>query len=399
MVCRGVIQALTAAAVIFATAVSAGPSMGSGLSNELKDTISRGYVEAGRLIKTGRLDEALRVLDQVIEQDWDAIDARGKELDAAYAAQDALTLDVLNDVLEYDYYVSALLGLKCQVELVLQDSPYTHNQASCRKELWSFVFSEYANLIAQGLVANDLEESRAAYTAAWDAKRSLLDPDTWGLDKRSSYDFFRRWRERTRGDRSLSSRWATGFTGGTFFIEGIHLGILKTSYADAEDLNCLAFARLLSTAHNLRRNRDKYFLAEDSFVRSRNCRSPYWRPEYTEQLQTGLLLESVLRVDSLNDGMGKVGFDELPRVLSALRQQNDVSEPLFEPDDGACAGLAPVAGGGGVHLEDFWQNGFLTDSERACLQASLESMTECEAVDAFACYLRRYAVWPGVGVD
>ncbi len=174
---------------------------------------------------------------------------------------------------------------------------------------------------------------------------------------------------------------------------------MKTPYADAEDLNCLALVRLLSTAHNLRRHRDKYFLSEESFVKSRNCRSPYWRPEYTQQFQTGLLLESLLRVDSLNDGMGSVGFEELAQSLSALRQQNDVSRPLFETDNGACSELAPVAGGGGVRLQDFWQNGFLTDTERACLQASLESKVECEAVDAFACYLRRFAVWPGVGVD
>ena len=197
----------------------------------------------------------------------------------------------------------------------------------------------------------------------------------------------------------LAMRWVTGSREGAFVIESHSLGSSKDAYEDAEDRECLSLVRLMSTASNLRNHRRKFFLADDSFDLARDCRSPYWRRGYTEQFQTGLLLESLLRVDSLNDGSGMVGFEELPHVLKVLRIRNHESVPLFDINSQTCSELAPVAGGGGVRLKDFWQSGFLTDTERTCLQQSLESAAECEAIDAFACYLRRYAIWPGVGVE
>ena len=167
--------------------VPAGPVTASGLSNELKDDLSRAFVEAGHLTRTANYDEALQVLDQVIEKERDAIAVRGRELDAAFSAEDELTLELLDVVLEYDYYVSAILGLKCQLEIALLDSQYTYNQAWCRDNLLSFVFGEYANLIGLGLVKQDPDESRTAYVATIGAKNNAFEALKLKIDEREAW--------------------------------------------------------------------------------------------------------------------------------------------------------------------------------------------------------------------
>ncbi len=192
----------------------------SGLSNQLKDDVSRAFVEAGHLTRTANYDEALQVLDQVIEKEWDAITARGRELDTAFSAEDESTPELLDEFLEYDYYVSAILGLKCQLEIALLDSRYTYNQAWCRDNLSSFVFGEYANLIGLGLVKQDPDKSRTAYVATIGAMNNAFEALKSKIDEREAWDFFRRWNDRMHADHMLAMRWVTGFADGTFFIGG-----------------------------------------------------------------------------------------------------------------------------------------------------------------------------------
>lgn len=373
-------------------------ALASGLDREQKDKLSQAYVQAVNLALAGEHREAHNVLTALIDGEWSSIIALADEMNEDLVVRDELDPDFADQVFEHNYYVSSILGLKCQLEIVLVDSPLTHNQAWCRDKLSYLIFGDYANLVALAHITDDSDEVRDIYGAALDARSAVFDPLVRGAGDSSIRDIFDQIEARTRGDLMMSGWWVSGVKEGWFAIEGYHLGNYRYAYNDASNMACLALLDQLRAALNLRRHPDKFYLFEGGFRKAQACQSPYWRSDYTEQFQAGLLMEAILRTDALNDGAGIVGFEMLEDVLPTLRLHNDVTKPLFEMNDPACSELAPVTGGGGVRLDHFWQDGFLADVERDCLQANLESESECEKFDSFACYLRSFAVWPGVGV-